>query len=117
MKYLKLTIYSVGSFLLAGTALAQSGGGNQTPPVNSPIKSATDVYDWIVAVTKWAYTIFFVLAVAFILLAAYRYLMAKDNEAEVKKATAALKNAVIAIAIALVSAGVSSIVNSALKIR
>ena len=116
MKYLKLTIYSVGSFLLAGTALADTSFGTPASST-SPITSASDVYDWIVAVTKWAYTIFFVLAVAFILLAAYRYLMAKDNEAEVKKATAALKNAVIAIAIALVSAGVSSIVNSALKLR
>lgn len=113
MKNFTFFLCSVGTFLLVPSVFAQ--GVNTTP--TSPIQSANDVYDWIVAVTKWAYTIFFVLAVAFILLAAYRYLMAKDNEAEVKKATAALKNAVIAIAIALVSAGVSSIVNSALKLR
>jgi prepilin-type processing-associated H-X9-DG protein len=114
MKYLKTIIFSVGSFFIANIAFAD--GSIDDPTVKSPIKSVSDIQTWIVEITKWGFTIFFILAVAFILLAAYRYLMARDNETEVKKATASLKNAVIAIAIALVSAGVSSIVNSVLKI-
>ncbi len=112
MKYLRISIFSVGAFLLAGSAFAE--GGYQP---TSPIQSAAGVQDWLVAITKWGFRIFFILAVGFILLAAYKYLMAKDNQAEVTKATAALKNAVIAIAIALVSAGVSSIVDSVLRIQ
>jgi len=115
MKYLKTIIFSVGSFLIANIAFAD-GTIDDPDTVKSPIKSVSDIQTWIVEITKWGFTIFFILAVAFILLAAYRYLMARDNETEVKKATASLKNAVIAIAIALVSAGVSSIVNSVLKI-
>ncbi|MFA7202001.1 MAG: hypothetical protein WC099_03335 [Candidatus Paceibacterota bacterium] len=113
MKYFKTIIFSVAVFLLSRVAFAV--GGNPEP--TSPIKSADDVKNWLVGITKWGFTIFFILAVGFILLAAYKYLMAKDNEAEVKKATAALKNAVIAIAIALVSAGVSSIVDSIIRIQ
>ena len=114
MKYFKTIIFSVGAFLITSTAFADTVIGDPTP--TSPIKSTQDVQDLIFGITKWGFTIFFILAVAFILLAAYRYLMAKDNEAEVKKATASLKNAVIAIAIALVSAGVSSIVSSVLNV-
>ncbi len=113
MKYLRISIFSVSAFLLAGSAFALDN--NPTP--SSPIKDATGVQNWLVGITKWGFRIFFILAVGFVLLAAYKYLMAKDNQAEVTKATAALKNAVIAIAIALVSAGVSSIVDSALRIQ
>ncbi len=111
MKYLKTIFFSVGVFMLAHATYAL--GNNPAP--TSPIKSAGDVENWLVGITKWGFWVFFILAVGFILLAAYKYLMAKDNETEVKKATASLKNAVIAIAIALVSAGVSSIVDSILR--
>lgn len=113
MRYLKASIFSIGAFVFAHVACA---AGNN-PTVSSPISSADDVKNWLVGITKWGFTIFFILAVGFILLAAYKYLMAKDNEKEVEGATKSLKHAVIAIAVALVSAGISSIVQSVLKIR
>jgi hypothetical protein len=100
------------SFFASGVAYAL----DNNPTVKSPINSVSDVQTWLVQATRWGFTFFFILAVAFILIAAYRFLMAKDNKTEVEAATKSLKNAAIAIAIALLSAGASSIIDSALRI-
>jgi hypothetical protein len=115
---MKHSIKKVGmaSALFFMSKIALAAGGNDSPSPTSPINSVSDVQNWLVQATKWGFTFFFILAVAFILIAAYRFLMARDNKAEVDAATKSLKNAAIAIAIALVSAGVSSIISSALKI-
>ncbi len=112
---MKKTFASVVAGILSTQALsayAAEGGGD----VKSPIKSVDDIYKLMVSATTWLYRIFFVLAVFYILLAAYRYLSAQDDAAKVKKATASLKNAAIAIAIALISTGASLIIQSALKL-
>lgn len=106
----------ITTFLFLNTALATTAQVTQPNPPTSPITDINGVKTWLINVTKWGFTFFFILAVAFILLAAYRFLMAKDNQTEVQKAITSLKNAAIAIAIALVSAGVSSIINSVLKL-
>ena len=115
MKKFSRIIITFGTFLAWGTIVfAQdvSIGAQSTSPINS----VSDVKNLLVKLTQWGFTFFFILAVAFILLAAYKYLMAKDNEAEVGKAQKSLKHAAIAIAIALVSAGVSSVISSVLNL-
>ena len=58
------------------------------------------------------YQIFFILAVLFILVAAFTYLRAGGDAAQVKKAQTILKNAVIAIVIALISTAASVIIQN-----
>lgn len=80
------------------------------------LQTVSDVQNLLIKGAKWMYTFFFILATIYILLAAYKYLMAKDDSKQVEKAQAALKNAVIAIVIALISTGVAEIINSALNL-
>ena len=82
--------------------------------MESPITSATDgngsLLSLLIIGIQWLYTVFFILAVAMILLAAYNFVRGGNNEKLVETAKKQLKWAVVAIAIALVSAGITLIV-------
>ena len=88
------------------------------PNMQSPITSVGDqnsgVVGLIVVAIKWMYTLFFIVAVAMILLAAYNFARGGSNEKLVTTAKSQLKWAAIAIAVALVATGVSSLVQDAL---
>lgn len=77
-----------------------------------PVSSFDDIINLFDKAAKWMYTIFFIVAVMYILFAAYTYLSAGDNSENVKKATKMIKNAIIAIIIALLSGGAALIINS-----
>lgn len=89
---------------------------NQISPLadelNAPIRSYTDIETIIKSVISWLYTIFFILAVFFILLAAYNYLLGGSDEKKVSLAKQQLKYAVIAIVVALVASGAALIVST-----
>jgi len=74
------------------------------------IKSVSQFYLILLNIIKWVYTAFFVIAVLFILLAAYNFIRGGNNPEAVKMAKAQLKYAVIAIVIALLASGVSVII-------
>lgn len=101
----------VCSFLFLGalSVRAQVDDRGGSP---SPITSVRDIFSVVNKIVTWGYRLFFIAATFYILLAAYQYLTAKDNKDDVKKATASLKNAAIAIAIALVSSAASAIIKS-----
>ncbi|MFA6136189.1 MAG: hypothetical protein WC705_02425 [Candidatus Paceibacterota bacterium] len=85
-------------------------------PVLEPI--VTDfqgVQNLLLKAVKWAYTIFFILAILFILLGAYTFLMSEGRPEKVKEGVARLKYAVIAIVIALISTGVAAIIDNFLR--
>lgn len=63
----------------------------------------------------WGYRIFFIVAVGYILIAAYTYLTARDKAEQVSKANKSLIHAAIAVAVALLSAGFSKIIESFLE--
>jgi fumarate reductase subunit D len=64
---------------------------------------------------KWVYTVFFIVAVIFILFAAFNYLSGGDNPEKLKTARNQIIYAVIAIAVALLAVGASAIVREFLK--
>jgi phosphoglycerol transferase MdoB-like AlkP superfamily enzyme len=102
------------AFIIVNTAL-----GQQTIPSVQPV-TITDTNSVISIVTKIIsvfYTLFFVMAVAFILLAAWGYLTAGGDPAKVKKASTRLIFAIVAIAVALISYGVASFIQSTLSSR
>jgi hypothetical protein len=85
--------------------IAPLNEGNTAAPV--AFASVTGIKDVLINVIKWVYTIFYVVTVLFILLAAFNYLQGGTNPEKVKTAKAQLKYAVIAIVIALVASGVT----------
>lgn len=119
MKYLFVVVMLF--ILVSPVVLAQTydGGFGGDVEVNAsdpgPVTSFDDIVALFSKAARWMYTIFFIVAVMFILLAAYTYLRAGDDESKVRKATAMLKNAVIAIVVALLSSGVALIINNFLN--
>ena len=82
---------------------------------NTPAASRSNVEEIIKDIIRWLYTIFFLTAVFFILLAAYNFIAGAGDENRLKKAKDQLKYAVIAIVIALVASGVSIVIKSFLS--
>ncbi len=84
------------------------------PNMQSPITSVGDqnsgIIGLIMVAIKWMYTLFFIIAVAMILLAAYNFVRGGSNEKLVTTAKNQLKWAAIAIAVALVATGISMVV-------
>lgn len=68
-----------------------------------PIENVSGLAQIVVNVVAWTYTIFFIVAVFFILLAAFKYLTAGENADAAKEARQMLIYASIAIAIALLA--------------
>jgi len=87
-------------------------------PGGSPINTDTELLNVIAGVVKWIYTIFFVVAVVFILFAAFNYLTAgwqRGQPEKVKSAHTQLVWAAVAIAIALLSVAATQIIQTFLK--
>ncbi|HPW34503.1 MAG TPA: hypothetical protein PK367_01945 [Candidatus Paceibacterota bacterium] len=61
-------------------------------------------------VAKWLYTAFFIIAIIYVLLAAFQFLRGGDNPKNVESAKQRLTYAVIAIVIALVASGISVLI-------
>ncbi len=90
--------------VIAMPAMAQEG-----------VSSFDDIVGLFVKAARWLYTIFFIVATMYVLFAAYTYLTAGGDTAKVEKATKMIKNAVIAIVIALLASGVALIINNFLN--
>jgi len=76
------------------------------------IKTASEVVGIIITIVQWTYSIFFVVAVFMILMAAYTYLTAQAEPEKIKNATNQIVWASIAIAVALLAVSISAIVKS-----
>ncbi len=101
------------------SALALSARAGTIDPLNSgdmtsPVTKTSALYDMLILGVRWTYTIFFIIAVLFILIAAYNFIVGGKDEKKVTLAKNQLKYAVIAIAVALVSAGIAPLVKSLL---
>ncbi len=81
----------------------------------SPVESINDVMNILRSIVNVMYTAFFIVAIAFIILAAFNYLTAQDDAEKIKSATRQIMWAAVAIAVALVSVGFNQIVENFLK--
>ncbi len=90
MKIIKALLYGFGAPLMA---IAQ----------DSPVKRVNDVIRILYNIVRWTYDIFFITAVFFILLAAYKFLFAQEDPEKIKSAKNQVIYAVIAIIIALLA--------------
>lgn len=117
---LKFSLISLAVFIIIGFPLlnnifAQTGYNDirqqaEEMAQDSPIKTPDAIFDILAGILRYAYTIFFIVAIIFILIAAFNFLTAKDNPEKVKSARSQLMWAAVAIAIALISVGAANIV-------
>jgi len=92
------------SALLAPVALAA--------PLPKPITSLQQIIDKITLASEWLFGFIVVIAVVFLLYAAFLYLTAGGNEEKLKQAKNIIIYVVVAIVVALVAAGVVNIVQN-----
>ena len=64
----------------------------------------------LTTIVKYTYTIFFIVAIIFIIIAAFSFLTAQGDPEAIKKARAQILWACVAIAIALISMGAAQII-------
>lgn len=107
-----------GSLLLPFAAWAQgtggTGGTGDGPPElpEGTIQSYGDVESLLLTVANWIFGILILLAVVFVLVAAFRYLTAAGDPEKVKSASNTLIYAAIAVAVALLARGIPALVGS-----
>ncbi len=81
-------------------------------PGESPVKDVPGLVGVVEGVVKYTYIIFFIIAVLFIIFAAYKYLTGANEPENVKSAHQMLIYAAIAIAIALLAISASTIIGN-----
>lgn len=84
----------------------------QVPTTIPPEKGINEWLDIVRKVAQWLYTILLILAVIFVLLAAFTYLTSGGDPAKVKKASSQLIYAVVAIVVAILAFSIAKIVTS-----
>ncbi len=85
-----------------------------TDPSNCRVQSVDDIYRILGKIVGYTYTIFFIVAIFFILLAAFSFLTARGDPQKIISARNQILWASVAIAIALISFSVSIIVKNIL---
>ncbi|HEY5221371.1 MAG TPA: hypothetical protein VIJ29_04535 [Candidatus Paceibacterota bacterium] len=111
---------SIIALALPALALAQTGinpppAGGGVQPVSVPqgtLTSLTGILQLLCNVFGWAFYFLIVLAVIFVIVAAFKYLTAAGDPEKVKSAGATLLYAAIAIGVALLAKAVPLVVGS-----
>ncbi|MEK7634679.1 MAG: hypothetical protein AAB396_02255 [Patescibacteria group bacterium] len=84
-------------------------------PEGAGITKIDQLLDILADILKYIYTIFFIVAVMFILFAAYTYLTAQDDPEKIKSATKQIMWASVAIVVALMSLSFNVIIKNFIK--
>ena len=101
-------------------AFAQSPGQITDPGFGGSVggSQVTTVSGWVgilMTAVRWVYTLVFIIAVLFILLAAYNFITSKGDSEKVGTAKSQLLYAAIGIAVALLSYAVVELVRNSLQ--
>lgn len=97
-------------FVLPVLVLAQMDPAN--PVQGSPVQGISDVVEIIKTITRWLLVFLVVLAVVFIIMAAFKYITASGDAEKVKSANKQILYAVIAVVVGLLAQAVPPIVAS-----
>ena len=111
---LGLIVFSFVAFGIAQTSFAQIQPGSEIPGItqNTNVRTTSDVLNLLKSGIKIAYIIFFILAVLFILIAAFKYLTSSGDEKKTTEARRMIIYAAVAIAVALLAVALQSVVSS-----
>lgn len=118
LKKIFRTAGGVGILGMALPLLASAQGSGVTQPVSPPSVNfnINSVIGLLNNIVTWVFTLFLIIAVIFILIAAFRYLFSGGEAGKVKEATRAVVYAAVAIAVALLSVSIRFIVGSLLGV-
>ena len=78
----------------------------------SKITDPQHIFTILTKIVRYTYTIFFIVAIIFIIIAAFSFLTAQGDPEKIKGARAQILWAVVAIAIALISVGAAQIIKT-----
>ncbi|MDP3015355.1 MAG: hypothetical protein Q8N28_03040 [bacterium] len=78
----------------------------------SKITTPSHILNILTKIVRYTYTIFFIVAIIFIIIAAFNFLTAQGDPEKIKGARAQILWAVVAIAIALISVGAAQIIQT-----
>ncbi|MEK9154542.1 MAG: hypothetical protein AAB596_00490 [Patescibacteria group bacterium] len=84
-------------------------------PSDSPIKSFNDIFRIFEKILGWAYTLFFIVAAFFIIIAAFSYLTAQGDPTKITESNKRILYAVIAIIVALLAFSFDVIISKFLQ--
>lgn len=116
---MKFSTFSLGCLLLIAFSVLLSISflpahvfAQSQPPTTFPLKNLkfSDVIVILNRFVTWIFTVFLIIAVLFVIFAAFQYLVHGSDPQGVKKATHMLVYAAIAIAVALLSVGTQTLV-------
>lgn len=79
---------------------------------NSKITQPSHIFKILKNIVQYTYAIFFIVAVIFILIAAFNFLTAQGDPEKIKSSRAQILWACVAIAIALISVGAAQIIQA-----
>src|SRR3990167_3334469 len=108
MKKIALKLAATAIALMPASALAQ------TPAPDDIITTGEELESVLETVRYWFFTVFVILAVIFLIWAAFLYLTAAGNDTKVGKAKNALIYAIIAIIVALLAGSLTSLLENVL---
>jgi hypothetical protein len=108
-------VVPVASLALPLLAAAQVGGGSPTPaPTVTGVTSLQGIGGTLCNITNWLFYFLIILAVLFIIVAAFKYLTAAGEPEKVKSASHMLLYAAIAIVVGILAKAVPSLIGSVL---
>jgi hypothetical protein len=93
-------------------AAAQVGGGSPFVAPIAPVTSLIAVGQTLCNITNWLFYFLIILAVVFIIIAAFKYLTAAGSDEKVTSASHMLLYAVIAIIVGIIAKAVPGLVGS-----
>lgn len=105
--------------MLVLPAMAQVGPGDDPSNIDIGIGTADQyttiggVIGVVLTIVQWLYTILFIVAVLFIIFAAYNFVTSSGDEGKVDKAKKQLLYAVIGVAVALLAFAIVQLVQNA----
>lgn len=111
-------LFSLSSFLFPLSAFSAVPSPGQLPTETdlglppSPVRTAGGFIEVVKGITRFAYILFFIIAVLMIILTAYTYLTASGNKENIEKAHKQLIYAAVAIAIALLAITTSALIQN-----
>lgn len=115
IKQLKSAILLISLISLPTLALAiNQAAAQQTPSPVTSITSVNDIFNIADKIANWIFAFFFVIAIVFIIMAAFTYLGSAGDPEKVKTASNQLIYAAVGIAVALIAKSLVWIVRNLL---
>lgn len=105
-----LLVVSLSLLILPSLILAAAPLKSPETDPNQIALTENAIYNVIIKVRNWVYTIFGIVAVIFIVLAAFDYLTSGGDPTKVKAAQSKLIYALVAIAVALIAGGATALI-------